>query len=187
MAPAIETARLKLIPLQLEDAKQTQPLFGTWDVVKYLNGNVPWPYPAGAAHAYYRDVAIPAIERGDEWHWTLRLKEATNQIIGGVALHRHETNNRGFWMGAAWRRRGLMLEAVEAATDYWFESLGFQELRAPKASENIASVRISEKTGMRLLARQDQSFVSGILPAEVWVITRDEWLRRKRSGRQSPS
>lgn len=26
------------------------------------------------AHVFYRDVALPAIERGDEWHWSLRLK-----------------------------------------------------------------------------------------------------------------
>ena len=179
MTPTLVTPRLLLIPLQLQDAEQVQRLFGTWDVVQYLNDRVPWPYPAGAAHAYYRDVALPAIERGDEWHWTLRLKEAPDQIIGAVALHRHETNNRGFWIGTPWRRRGLMLEAVEAATDFWFMSLGFQELRASKASENIASVRISEKTGMRLLSRHDQSFVSGTLPAEVWAISREDWLRRR--------
>jgi len=179
MTPPLETTRLYLMPLELRDAEQVQPLFGTWDVVKYLNDRVPWPYPADAAHAYYRDVAIPAIERGEEWHWTLRLKEAPQQIVGAVALHRHETNNRGFWMGVQWRGRGLMLEAVEAVTDYWFESLGFEELRAPKASENTASVRISEKTGMRLLSRHYQAFVSGTLPAEVWSITREEWLRRR--------
>jgi ribosomal-protein-alanine N-acetyltransferase len=148
--------------------------------VRYLNDRVPWPYPADGTYTYYRDVALPAIERGDEWHWTLRLKGAPTRIIGAVALHRHENNNRGFWIGVPWRRRGLMLEAVEAATDFWFESLGFSELRAPKASENKGSVRISEKTGMRLISRHNQSFVSGILPAEVWAITREEWIQRKR-------
>ena len=179
MTPTLETARLFLIPLRLQDAEQVQPLFGTWDVVQYLKDRVPWPYPVDAAYSYYRDVALPAIERGDEWHWTLRLKEAPEKIIGAVALHRHETNNRGFWMGVPWRRRGFMLEAVEAVTDFWFGSLGFKELRAPKASDNVASVRISEKTGMRLLSRHGQRFVSGILAAEIWAITREEWLRRK--------
>ena len=75
MEPTLETARLCLVPLQLADAEQVQSLFGTWDVVQYLNDRVPWPYPAGGAYAYFRDVAMPAIERGDEWHWTLRLKE----------------------------------------------------------------------------------------------------------------
>lgn len=179
MTPTLKTARLLLVPLHLEDAEQVQPLFGTWDVVKYLDDRVPWPYPAGAVHAYYRDVVLPAVDHGDEWHWTLRLQEAPEQIIGAVALYRNEINNRGFWMGMPWRRRGLMVEAVEAATDFWFGSLGFQELRAPKASENLASVRISEKTGMRLLSRRNQPFVCGTLPAEVWVITRDEWLQHR--------
>jgi RimJ/RimL family protein N-acetyltransferase len=184
MTPTLETARLFLIPLRLQDAEQVHPLFGTWDVVQYLNDRVPWPYPTNAAHIYYRDVALPAIERGDEWHWTLRLKEAPDQIIGAIALHRHETNNRGFWMGTPWRGRGLMLEAVEAVTDFWFVSLGFQELRAPKASANTASVRISQKTGMRLLSKQEQPFVCGTLPAEVWGISREEWLQRKPSDDQ---
>jgi ribosomal-protein-alanine N-acetyltransferase len=179
MTPTLETSRLHLIPLTLEDAEQVQPLFATWDVVQYLNDHVPWPYPAGAVHAYYRDVVLPSIARGDEWHWTLRTKEDPETIIGAVALYRHDTNNRAFWLGVPWRGRGLMSEAVEAATDFWFESLGFDELRAPKASDNIASVRISEKTGMRLLYRQDQSFVAGSLPAEVWGINREEWLKRR--------
>ncbi len=64
--PVLETFRLVLEPLRLEDAEQVQPLFGQWDVVQYLAAGVPRPYPEGAAHAYYRDVALPAIERGDE-------------------------------------------------------------------------------------------------------------------------
>ncbi len=72
-----------------------------------------------------------------------------------------------------------MTEAVEAATDFWFVTLGMPLLRAPKATENAASVRISEKTGMRLESRQKQDFVCGTLPSETWVITREEWLRHK--------
>jgi [ribosomal protein S5]-alanine N-acetyltransferase len=179
MTPTLETARLVLRPLQLEDAEQVQPLFATWEVVKYLSHRVPWPYPPDGAHAFYRDVALPAIQRGEEWHWTLRLKETPGQIIGSVTLLRNEKKNRGFWLGAPWRGHGLMTEAVEAATDFWFERLEMPLLRAFKASENAASVRISEKTGMRLESRQKHDFVCGALPSETWVITREEWLRRK--------
>ena len=45
-----------------------------------------------------------------------------------------------------------MSEAVDAVTDYWFNTLGFPVLRAPKAVANAASRRISEKQGMRLVA-----------------------------------
>ena len=73
-----------------------------------------------------------------------------------------------------------MTEAVEAVTEFWFEKLGFDLLRVPKASANIGSVRISEKTGMRLESRGEQGFVSGTMPAETWVITREEWRQWKR-------
>ncbi|HEX4067794.1 MAG TPA: GNAT family N-acetyltransferase [Acidobacteriaceae bacterium] len=77
MPPALATERLLLRPLALADAEQVQKLFPQWEIVRYLNAVVPWPYPADGALTYYRDQAIPAIARGDEWHWTLRLKNCT--------------------------------------------------------------------------------------------------------------
>ena len=71
-----------LRPLRLEDAEQTQRLFPYWDIVKFLNTTVPWPYPADGVIQYYREIAIPAIERGEEWHWTLRLKESPSAPDG---------------------------------------------------------------------------------------------------------
>ena len=82
MAPALETPRLILRPLELADAEQVQILFPHWEIVRYLANKVPWPYPADGAHTYYRDVALPAIERGEEWHWSLRLKTVPGQLIG---------------------------------------------------------------------------------------------------------
>ncbi len=44
--------------------------------------------------------------------------------------------------------------------------------------------RISRKTGMRLVRIEDQDFVSGRLPAEIWEITAEEWLDwRKRTSK----
>ena len=67
--PAVElhTPRLLLRPLQLSDAQQTQLLFPHWEIVKHLNAIVLWPYPADGALTFYRDMALPAIERGDEF------------------------------------------------------------------------------------------------------------------------
>ncbi len=68
-----------------------------------------------------------------------------------------------------------MTEAVIAANDFWFDILGFEVLRTPKAIANIASRRISEKTGMRMVATEERDFVSGRLPCEIWELTADEW------------
>ena len=179
MTPALETARLVLPPLALVDAEQTQELFGQWEIVKYLADQVPWPYPPDGAYTYYRDHALPAVERGEEWHWTLRLKSAPERIIGSISLLKNESNNRGFWLGLPWQGQGLMSEASEVVTDYWFDTLGFPVLRVPKAAVNIASRRISEKNGMRLVATEERQYVSGRLLSEIWEITAEEWRARR--------
>ena len=74
-----------------------------------------------------------------------------------------------------------MTEAVEAVNDYCFDVLAFQALRAPKAVVNISSRRISEKTGMHVIATEERDYVSGRLLSEIWEITADEW-RAKRQG-----
>lgn len=168
-------------PLRLADAEQAQRLFPSWEIVKYLNARVPWPFPADGVLSFYRDVSFPAIDHGDEWHWTLRLKRAPEQLIGAISLHRNEPINRGFWLGKEWQSKGLMTEAVCATNDFWFDVLGFSVLRAPKAIENIASRRISQKTGMRVVATYESEYVSGRLLTEMWEITASEWHEKRRA------
>jgi RimJ/RimL family protein N-acetyltransferase len=182
MTPQLETRRLNLRPLELDDARQAQVLFPQWEVVRYLASFVPWPYPEDAALVYYRDRALPAMARGEEWHWSLRLKEAPDQLIGCISLMRHENKNRGFWLGLPWHGQGLMTEAVEVVTDYWFDTLGFPVMRVPKAIANTASRRISEKTGMRVVAVEERDYVSGRLLSEIWEITAEEWRARRAAG-----
>jgi RimJ/RimL family protein N-acetyltransferase len=50
-------------------------------------------------------------------------------------------------------------------------------MRVAKAVANTASRRISEKNGMRIVAREERNYVSGRLPTEVWSITAEEWRR----------
>jgi ribosomal-protein-alanine N-acetyltransferase len=65
-------------------------------------------------------------------------------------------------------------------TGYWFDVLKFPVLRAPKAIANEASRRISERQGMRIVVTEERGFVSGLLPAEIWEITAEEWQARRR-------
>jgi len=185
MTPTLQTPRLLLKPLELADAEHTQILFPQWEIVRYLDKIVPWPYPPDGAYTWYRDFALPAVERGEEWHWTLRLKSSPASVIGSITLKRNENNNnRGFWLGLPWQRQGLMTEASEAVTDYWFDVLKFPVLRAPKALPNVASRRVSEKNGMRIIATEEREYVSGRFPSEIWEVTADEWHAR-RAGRAS--
>ena len=184
--PTITTSRLILRPLELSDADAVQKLFPRWEIVRFLASDVPWPYPADGALTFIRDVALPAIQQGTEWHWSIRLKTAPEQLIGMISLMDKPGNNRGFWLDPALQGKGLMSEASTAVTGYWFEILERPVLCAPKAVENVRSRRISERSGMRLIATVDRNYVAGRLPREIWEITREEWRSRSRTSGTTP-
>jgi RimJ/RimL family protein N-acetyltransferase len=169
------TERLILRPLELADAPRIQELFPQWEIVRYLLARVPWPYPPDGAEFYCREIALPQMERGEAWHWTIRLRSAPTEMIGFISLVKGEQDNRGFWLSPAWQGQGLMSEACAWANDFWFDVLGFPVLRVAKAAANTASRRISERQGMRLVGVAEKDYVSGRLPSEVWEITAEEW------------
>ncbi|MBI4724912.1 MAG: GNAT family N-acetyltransferase [Rhodomicrobium sp.] len=180
MTPVLETSRLVLRPLVLSDAEAAQKLFPHWEIVRFLNARVPWPYPDDGALQFYRDVALPAVERGEQWIWAILLKGGPDHLIGSINLSVAPDDNRGFWLGSPWQGQGLMQEACEAVTDFWFNELGRETLRVSKAAQNLASRRVSEKQGARLTRIEERDFASGRLPAGIWELTREEWNARRR-------
>ncbi len=181
MIPDLETGRLILRPLALPDAPAVQELFPHWDIVRYMNAKIPWPYPAGGALQYIAGIALPAMEKGEQWVWAIRIKTGPGHLIGVINLMAEKDENRGFWLGLPWQGRGLIAEACEAVTEYWFNGLAQARLRVSKAAANKASRRVSERQGARLIAVEERDYVSGRLAAEVWELTREDW--NARTGR----
>ena len=179
-----QTRRLILRPLEIGDAAQIQAVFPQWEIVRFLLNRVPWPYPPDGALQHLRDVALPNMERGDAWNWTLRLKTDPARLIGMISLVRGAEDNRGFWLAPLQQGKGLMSEACAWANDYWFDTLGFPVMRVAKAAANVASRRISERQGMRKVDEREKDYVSGRLPSEVWEITADEWRSWKAAHRK---
>lgn len=177
--PTLTTERLLLKPLVAEDAQQIQKLYPRWEIVRYMVASVPWPYPENGAENYINNVALPDMAKGIAWFWTIRNREAPDELMGLICLYDVEDNNRGFWLAPEYQGQGFMREASIAATDYWFNVLNKPVLRAPKAAVNIRSQRISVSSGMRLIKTVKKEYVSGLLDSELWEITRDEWNTRK--------
>jgi RimJ/RimL family protein N-acetyltransferase len=169
------TKRLVLRPVEMADAEQLQQVFPQWEIVRFLMNVVPWPYPPDGALVYVRDIALPQMERGEAWHWTLRPAADADRLIGSISLKLGEGDNRGFWLSPEWQGQGLMSEACVWINDFWFETLGFEVLRVSKAVGNTASRRISERMGMRLIGHGEKEYVSGKLQSDIFEITRDEW------------
>ncbi len=186
--PVLETARLRLVPVGLEDVEFVQAAFPHWEIVRFLNPRVPWPYPDDGALVFYRDVLLPNIAAGREMTWSIRLREAGRLLDAGatrvgvvtIAVPPAE-DNRGFWIARAHQGQGYAGEAADAVTGFYFDDLGQAELRVTKAIGNAASRAVSVRQGMRVVWTGERDYVSGRHPSETWAITRDEWRARRAS------
>ena len=161
--PTLTTERLLLKPLVAADAVQIQQRYPRWEIVRYMVASVPWPYPENGAENYVNNVALPDMAKGIAWFWTIRRREAPDELMGLICLYDVEDNNRGFWLAPEFQGQGYMREASIAATDYWFNTLNKPVLRAPKAAANSRSRRISDSSGMRLIRTEKKAYVSGLL------------------------
>lgn len=137
MIPSLATPRLILRPLELADAAVIQALFPRWEIVQHLASHIPWPYPTDGALTFLRDIALPAMRDGGEWHWSICPSSTPATFLGVVSLTDNDHDNRGCWLDPAWQGRGLATEAIEAVTEFWFDTLGRSVLRVPKASANL--------------------------------------------------
>lgn len=178
--PTLETERLVLRPMRLEDAPAIQRHFPHWDVVRHLLAKVPWPYPEDGALTNVREC-LEKRARDEQLYWAITWKGGDDELIGRIDLRPdggdHEM--RGFWLAREHWGQGLMTEAAEAVTAYAFEVLAWPFIEVSNAATNAASHRIKEKQGFTLVAVTDGEFVEGPRRKEVWRLTRETWLARR--------
>src|SRR5262245_54830556 len=94
-ALVLQTPRLVIRPLRLEDAPERQRLAGEWDVARFTS-SIPHPYPAGAAEAWIRGQA-------DDFDNTFALERRADATFVGAIGFEHEGAKRevvfGYWIG----------------------------------------------------------------------------------------
>ena len=179
--PVLRTPRLVLRPLRRKDAPVIQRLFPRWEIVRYLNANIPWPYPADGA-AGHVETCLGEMERGEKAHWAIIPRSGPADLIGRIDLWPDDgvsRDQRGFWLDPEYQRQGLMTEAAERVTAYAFLELGWPHLWLRNAQENHASRRIKEKQGARLADLMIGQHVGGTGTVMVWQLMRDDWLARQ--------
>jgi aminoglycoside 6'-N-acetyltransferase len=64
----------------------------------------------------------------------------------------------GYTVSPAAQGRGYATEAVSALVRYAFDRLGAVTVRAYASEENVASIRVAEKVGMRLVERIERRY-----------------------------
>ena len=78
----------------------------------------------------------------------------TDRLIGGGGLDGSTGDGSdepalGYWIGQPYWRNGYAREAVAAAIDYAFRTLGFATVRAYTDPENTASQKLLLRCGMK--------------------------------------
>jgi RimJ/RimL family protein N-acetyltransferase len=179
--PVLKTPRLILRPVRRKDAPVIQRRFPHWDIVRYLNAQVPWPYPPDGA-ASHLETCLAEMERGEKAHWAIIPRSGPADLIGVIDLWPDDgvsRSQRGFWLDLEYQRQGLVTEAAERVTAYAFLELGWPQLWLSNAQENHASRRIKEKQGARLVELMIGRHVGGTGPVMVWQLLREDWLARQ--------
>ena len=81
--PTLQTERLTLRPVLIQDAPAIQQHFDNWNIMKHLTAQVPWPYPADGAETFIKDVALPGEGAGTALSWAITE-------TGGRRAHRFD-------------------------------------------------------------------------------------------------
>jgi ribosomal-protein-alanine N-acetyltransferase len=93
-------------------------------------------------------------QRSDLAYAFFVFRKHDDVLVGGLTLANirrgcAQAGSLGYWMGAPYARRGLMTAAVNAVIPFAFSTLRLHRIEAACIPENVASVRLLEKTGFR--------------------------------------
>jgi RimJ/RimL family protein N-acetyltransferase len=139
---------------------------------------IPWPYPDNGADDFIRNIVLPGMHQHGEHHWSITEKsDPENRLIGLISLYpNRKEDNRGFWIGLDYQRRGYMAEAVLAVNDYAFDVLNMNEMILNNAEPNTGSHRLKENVGAKVISDDGEiPYVGGSYRQIRWLLTREAW------------
>lgn len=153
----IETERLLLRPLHIDDSEIIETLAGDYEVAK-TTLTIPHPYPAGSAIHFIEGV-LEAEKQGRSV-FAITLKE-TKIFIGIMGINVTQAHRRGelaYWVGKPFWGQGYGTEAAGAVMSFGFEQLMLNKIFAQAFTSNPGSWRIMEKIGLKYEGTLKQHF-----------------------------
>lgn len=114
-----------------------------------------------AERAYIREYIEKIYGFYDFGVWTV-IERESGQVIGRAGLSYREgfeDPELGFVIGVPWQRKGYAYEVCSAILDYGRKEFGFEKIQALVEPDNIPSIRLCEKLGLK---KEEVVTVSGI-------------------------
>ena len=202
----IETDRLWLKPLEIEDIDLLVKYLPEWEIVKYLTRptaakvlpvqsrgaqpfklmSAPQAPASKASEGIAREVfkkVISQPEPKDEWLWKIAPKAEPDKIIGVAHLRRDfEFGNQNVWLDPKARGQGFTNETVQALNTHAFTNLNFSTVvfkdAFKHAAKDIEDLRGHfAKLDVRASEAQGASF----------HVTRETWAQMQPPPAQPPA
>ncbi len=146
--PSLETDRLKLGPLTVEDADFLFRLLTDPKVMRYTMDEPPADWAEARNLIQYYLGPRGAVEN----RWGIRHKE-DGRLIGTCGFHRWDKRHRraeiGCDLSPDYWGRGFMTEALQAAIRNGFERMKLNRIEGIVYVENAPSIKLLERLGFQ--------------------------------------
>ncbi|MDQ3705040.1 MAG: GNAT family N-acetyltransferase [Chloroflexota bacterium] len=175
--PGMETERLVLRKLRMEDAEDMFE-YGQDQEIAFRGL---WP-PLQSLEESQADLAdaMEGYAAGSEISWAIEHR-ADRKMIGRIGLGPYSRMNHRAEIGYALNRnywgQGLATEAVSGVLGFAFGEMGLNRVQAIVLPDNIGSMRVLEKAGMRRegLLRGYQFVLGKYWDVYMYGVLRSDW------------
>lgn len=144
--PEIETERLRLRILTPHDLDALADMYSDTDVMRYLAMGLPVSRDETALHL---ERLIGNWKRLGFGRWAITDK-SSGEFVGysGFGIYDHRLELNYGIIKKDWGK-GYATEAAQACLRYGFEEFGFEYVAAVARAENLASIQVMKKLGMK--------------------------------------
>ncbi|WP_405606114.1 GNAT family N-acetyltransferase [Polaribacter sp. Asnod1-A03] len=156
--PVLETERLTLRALSLDDAKAVFGLRANKEVNEFIQRDAPKNL---AQTRGYIDSVINLIDNNQGILWVLQSK-SSEELLGTIGLRNFDIADNyaeiGYEIHPDYQERGYMTEAMEKVIAYGFEQMNLNTIEAFTHKNNIASITLLDNQDFLLQTdREDEN------------------------------
>jgi RimJ/RimL family protein N-acetyltransferase len=150
----LETPRLIVRRWTAADVESLHSVCSDPDVMRYVGDGAPW---SRERTGQFIEKAVATEQTHGYCRWPLITKDAG--LLAGFCgfVSAREGAEMGWRLGSQCWGRGLATEAAQAVLKFGVDSLGFRRVTATVHCDNQASLRVAEKLGMSVEARNEQT------------------------------
>jgi len=175
----IETARLLLRPISLDDAEAVFKYRSDLVTNKYQG----WiPNTINDVYDFIEKKVTSTIDVVDTWYQLVIIRKKDGELIGDIGIHFLDSDKKqveiGYTLNKKQHGKGYATEAVKEIINYLFDELNKRRIVTSIDPRNIKSIKLVERLGFRKEAHFKESiFMNGEwVDDSVYAILKDEWV-----------